>query len=387
MTGTNGQVAVRFNGLPVRAGLPDRIGVFHGTETTTADPLHLTLGQVALVSRPCAIHLLREYPGAFERVTEEDEPEQGRANRSVVLFWSGLGNFVLATPLIRQLESPEIYVHPTDPRAEAICDLSPWPVTIADGPETWAGVTACYVPGALAPFANRPPARVLRGALEHDHDWRASSLHERDYYGAWLDGFRVMPPVVKTSRRWTLRRGARERIVALANGAGSSWNRSGLEWSDTKRWPTERWAAVAAELSGRGIQFVALGSAREREWGESIVEAARERAWNFAGLLRADESADVLSQADLVLCNDTGLMHVAAAVGTRIVALWGGTLWTKNAPLTDRVGRIDAAPDSCPHLPCFGTPRQLTCRDARCMASITVEQVTTAILDALGMPA
>ncbi|HEX9582347.1 MAG TPA: glycosyltransferase family 9 protein [Gemmatimonadales bacterium] len=106
---------------------------------------------------------------------------------------------------------------------------------------------------------------------------------------------------------------AAERAPAgcIALGPGSTWA--------SKRWPPERWRALAMQLQDRGAAVVALGTARERVLleGPGIVPAYG---------LRLRVAAAILARARVAVVHDSGLMHLAAAVGTPTVVLLGPTV-------------------------------------------------------------
>jgi ADP-heptose:LPS heptosyltransferase len=86
-----------------------------------------------------------------------------------------------------------------------------------------------------------------------------------------------------------------------------------------RRWPAGRWGQVVADLRADGHRVVLTGT--ERELCHSIARATG--AENLRGLLRLEELADCVASAALVLCGDTGVAHLATALGTRSVTLFG----------------------------------------------------------------
>ena len=99
----------------------------------------------------------------------------------------------------------------------------------------------------------------------------------------------------------------------------------------TKRWPPEYWTALAADLARRGRAIVVTGGRAEREIGDAIVGAARAAdgialAANSAGEFSLQETGALLRRADALVVGDTGVMHMATAVGTPIVTMMGPTV-------------------------------------------------------------
>jgi heptosyltransferase-2 len=91
-----------------------------------------------------------------------------------------------------------------------------------------------------------------------------------------------------------------------------------------RRWPVERFTEAAAELAGRGYRVVALGGPGERQLTAKVAAAAA-GAHDLGGATDVVDLAAVLSLCDLVVTNDTGPMHLAGAVGTPTVSLWGSS--------------------------------------------------------------
>jgi ADP-heptose:LPS heptosyltransferase len=98
-----------------------------------------------------------------------------------------------------------------------------------------------------------------------------------------------------------------------------------------RRWPADRFAAVASSLADRGLTVVITGSGTERELARRVVAAARHPGVRgMPGLLRLDDLAALVAAARLVVCGDTGVAHLATAYGTPSVVLFGPTppgLW------------------------------------------------------------
>ena len=119
---------------------------------------------------------------------------------------------------------------------------------------------------------------------------------------------------------------ASARTVALLPGA---------EYGPAKQWPVERFRALAGVLQEHGAAVWILGSERERELGEQI-RGNTEGVVNLCGRTSLEDVIDVLSLCDAAVSNDSGLMHVAAAVGTHVVAIYGSSSPDFTPPLTSR---------------------------------------------------
>ena len=106
-------------------------------------------------------------------------------------------------------------------------------------------------------------------------------------------------------------------LLALAPGAAHA----------TKRWPIAHWADLATRLEAQGTaDLVVLGGPEDVAAGAAIAAAAPSRTVNLAGALTLRETAAVLKRARAAVAGDTGLLHLATAVGTPVVGLYGPTV-------------------------------------------------------------
>ncbi|MFS0825582.1 lipopolysaccharide heptosyltransferase II [Pseudomonas phoenicis] len=115
----------------------------------------------------------------------------------------------------------------------------------------------------------------------------------------------------------------------------------GAEFGESKRWPAEHYAEVADALVRQGWQVWLFGSKKDHPVGEAIRErlipGLREESVNLAGETSLAEAIDLMSCADAVVSNDSGLMHVAAALNRPLVAVYGSTSPGFTPPLADQV--------------------------------------------------
>ena len=115
----------------------------------------------------------------------------------------------------------------------------------------------------------------------------------------------------------------------------------GAEFGEAKRWPANHYAAVADAKIRAGWQVWLFGSKSDHAVGESIREGLfpelQEEIVNLAGETSLAEAIDLLSCADAVVSNDSGLMHVAAALSRPLVAVYGSTSPQFTPPLGEQV--------------------------------------------------
>ncbi len=107
----------------------------------------------------------------------------------------------------------------------------------------------------------------------------------------------------------------------------------GARWKN-KRWPAEHFAELVHALAGTfpAAQFAILGGKEEQPLGEVIARAAPERCLNLCGQTTLPEMIEWLRRCDLLVTNDTGPMHAAAALGKPLVALFGPTEPRRTGP-------------------------------------------------------
>ncbi len=106
----------------------------------------------------------------------------------------------------------------------------------------------------------------------------------------------------------------------------------GAEYGPAKCWPIEYFAALAADLDAAGYAVWVLGSSRDAAAGDAI--AAGSAARNLCGRTSLEDVIDLLAACEQAVSNDSGLMHVAAAVGTHVHGIYGSSSSTFTPPLT-----------------------------------------------------
>lgn len=140
--------------------------------------------------------------------------------------------------------------------------------------------------------------------------------------------------------------------------------------SRAKRWPAERFAAVAEMLMERiGAEVVLVGAAEELEISEEVARACAARPVVLTGRTDLAQTAAVLQASNLLVTNDTGPAHVAAAVGCAVVVIFGPTNPVTTRPFSDSAEVVRRPPDCAP---CMLRDCPI---DHRCMTAITPEDV------------
>lgn len=107
-----------------------------------------------------------------------------------------------------------------------------------------------------------------------------------------------------------------EKVLGLCPGA---------EYGPAKRWPEEHYAEVAKQALAKGWQVYLFGSAKDEEVTATINKLAGGKCRDFAGRTSLTEALDLMSICDAVVSNDSGLMHVAAALNIKTIAIYGSS--------------------------------------------------------------
>ncbi len=158
----------------------------------------------------------------------------------------------------------------------------------------------------------------------------------------------------------------------------------GAEFGSSKQWPASHFIMLCTRLLADGWRVVIMGSAGDAAIAQEIYEGVEQklgrsladRCFNLAGKTTLAEAIDIMAACALAVSNDSGLMHVAAALNLPVVALYGSTSPEFTPPLAP-MAKILTTPIEC--RPCFD--RECRFGHKRCMTDIEPARVLTAILD------
>jgi heptosyltransferase II len=177
---------------------------------------------------------------------------------------------------------------------------------------------------------------------------------------------RVEPPALEAAERNLLLSGARPGKLRVAIGAGASYG-------SAKCWPPARFAEVATRLQANlDADVILFGPAAEADVSAAIVREMRHPPIDQTGKTVITELPALLGRCHLFIGNDSGAMHVAAAVGLPVVAIFGPTDPAGTTPVTPRCTIVQEQPHCSP---CFLRRCPI---DHRCMKRITPEAVLSA---------
>lgn len=161
------------------------------------------------------------------------------------------------------------------------------------------------------------------------------------------------------------------RILAICPGA---------EFGDSKQWPAEHFAATCKTKIDEGWHVWIFGSAKDAEVADAISgmlsEQQRRNCVNLAGKTSLAQAIDLLSVAEAVISNDSGLMHIAAALDKPTVALYGSTTPDFTPPLNIKSKLLFTDIDC---RPCF--QRECPLRHKKCLWELEPNRVLAAIAE------
>ena len=227
-------------------------------------------------------------------------------------------------------------------------------------------------------------ARDMRGVLltrsvTVPHD----SMHQGRYYQQLVAGVGLangpLEPCVDVSD--ALRQAARHQLAAAGWDAQQPLisMAPGAAYGTAKRWLPAHFASVIADLAQRGVRTALVGSAADAGTIRTIVTASDARAAqpiDLAGKTSLQELAGVIATSAACLSNDSGAMHLAGAIGTPIVALFGPTRDAETAPLTRAGAHSDVLFNPVGCRPCMLRDCPI---DHRCMRGLEPSRVTAAL--------
>jgi heptosyltransferase II len=217
---------------------------------------------------------------------------------------------------------------------------------------------------------------------------RGEARHQADYYRALVRGLDIpcdvssssALPLVRPTQASAARADALLRQLGVTDGDGLLAMMPGAAYGQAKQWPADRMAETAARLArDRGLRCVLLGASHDtpaaraiESWLRAHAPEQAGRVIDLVGRTSLGALAGVLDRAAVCVSNDSGGMHLAAALGRPVVAIFGPTDEQATAPLGSHTVLVE---------PVFCRPCQLRdCPiDHRCMKRISVQRVFDAV--------
>lgn len=240
----------------------------------------------------------------------------------------------------------------------------------------------------LIAYGTLPGCRIERILFDPSQHSIENNLRAGTALGATPAGLEMemrYPPAVKAALQERLSRaniGSGERLVGIHAGWGSKMRSP--QHSRLRSWPPERFGKIAQWLTETlGVRVVLTGSPADRDLNEYIARHAGVPCLNLAGELSLLELAALIDRLDLYVSIESGPAHMAAALGTPLVALLGPAIFQQTRPL-GRKATLKILRHAVPCAPCYGTPLMKSCTDNVCMKKIDVLEVQEAISLLLG---
>lgn len=326
------------------------------------------IGDVIL-STPVVRALRKAYPGGFIGCMVRPycrEIVEGNPYIDEAIIYdkeSGLQGLAdIVTRLRREKFDLALILHPTR-RTHLIAFLAGIPERVGYDAK-WGGLLTKRVPHAK------------QFGLKHERDYTLDLVR---YIGVEPHDTALDLPVKAASERKVedllAKAGVRpgEPLVVLHPGASCP----------SKRWPADRFAKAGAALaSRRGARVVVVAGPGEKAAGDSVAAAIGDRAINLAGSTTVADLASLFRRASLVISNDSGPVHIACAVGTPVIAIFGRNdrglsplRWGPTGP-RDVVLHKEVGCEVCLAHRCA--------RGFACLAAVTVDEVVAAALRILG---
>ncbi|GAD80550.1 lipopolysaccharide heptosyltransferase II [Vibrio ezurae] len=175
--------------------------------------------------------------------------------------------------------------------------------------------------------------------------------------------------VLETTTKFSL--STESKVIGLCPGA---------EFGPAKKWPTKHYAELATQLLANGYNVWLFGSNKDAETTSEILQKQsleyKNNIVDLAGKTSLEEAIDLLSVCQYVVSNDSGLMHVSAAVGCHVIGIYGSTSPDYTPPLTNK---LDIVNTDIECRPCF--KRECPLHHLKCLNEISPTSIVERIIN------
>ncbi|MEL7432157.1 MAG: lipopolysaccharide heptosyltransferase II [Chlamydiota bacterium] len=212
---------------------------------------------------------------------------------------------------------------------------------------------------------------LTKGKSKKKHDHQATAyLRLLEDYGAPMKGLHpkiyLKPSEEQEARDLLKEQGYLDGQYLIGINAFAAYGQA-------KCWPKKKFRKCAEKLlKNKDIFLVFVGDKQAQEEAEEITQGLGSRALNWAGKTSLRQLCSLISLCDLFLTNDSGPMHIAAALERELIAIFGSTSSKKTGPF----GKGEVIEKSVPCSPCY---RRVCPIDFRCMEAISVQEVYSMI--------
>jgi len=146
-------------------------------------------------------------------------------------------------------------------------------------------------------------------------------------------------------------------------------------------WPKEKFLELMRLISGSypGSKFYIYGGPGEKDDAAYFERSRIPNLVNLASKSTLRETVSGISQMDIFISNDTGLMHIAASQGVPLIAIFCNTDAVKNRPITEKDDKLVIIKKDLPCMPCYSWYSKIKCNDRKCVNLITAAEVFAAV--------
>lgn len=207
---------------------------------------------------------------------------------------------------------------------------------------------------------------------------RDNSIHMVDRNIALLKGIcdipnkKIYPTLNTPDLNIKIKREKNEKIIGVCIGGGTASEFNGKKIYP-RAWSTEKIKKVIEYLRSKNLQVVLFGGKDEEKDLEIIKDVLYDsKVCNYVNKTIITESAFLAKHCDLVVGVDTGMQHIADAVGTKTISIFGPTNPKTHGAYSEKTEFLEVTCD-CKY--CYGTDKYLSCDDRKCLKNISVDDV------------
>lgn len=207
---------------------------------------------------------------------------------------------------------------------------------------------------------------------------RDNSIHMVDRNISLLKGIcdipnkKIYPTLNTPDLNIKIKREKNEKIIGVCIGGGTASEFNGKKIYP-RAWSTEKIKKVIEYLRSKNLQVVLFGGKDEEKDLEIIKDVLYDsKVCNYVNKTIITESAFLAKHCDLVVGVDTGMQHIADAVGTKTISIFGPTNPKTHGAYSEKTEFLEVTCD-CKY--CYGTDKYLSCDDRKCLKNISVDDV------------
>ena len=166
-------------------------------------------------------------------------------------------------------------------------------------------------------------------------------------------------------------------LIGIAAGAGASWGKD----AQLKRWPAVKFAQLADKIMDNlEAKVLLLGNEEEEDIADTMLRNMRNKPLDLTGKTTLEELIALMSLLNIVIANDGGMLHMAVAVGTKTVSIFGPVDEAVYGPYPPSPDHIVIKNSGASCRPCYRNFRMPPCEKNRdCLANLTVEDVYSGV--------